>query len=583
MGRGQGKALRRIAAHVAGWAVATAAAMGGPGLTAPSVAAAGTGPCQFQTADQPVSIAFCETFDQPAGIGNRSGDLNGTLWGVSRLLGATNFGQGQFYDASPTVMDKCGLNVTVQPPNDVAICNGQLVDAQTDQHGVTSVAMYPKQPFDIAGRTGTITFDVSDDSHGSHRAWPELWYTDQPAPAPFVHFSSLQEVPRNGFGVRFAGGCPSGQLVCHVNCPTYPVGVPAISVDSAVVVNNYVSNDSFTDVAPGPISVKHLDCVKASSGPGDLNHFELRVSQNEIDVYGTDAGTTAPLKELAVISNMTLTLTRGLIWLEDVHYNGDKDGPDQGTHTFTWDNVGFDGPVLPRDLAFDVLDRLTPVGSNYPGLVNLGWPVTPTDATPVTLTIPGVYNIANAEKALLTFTYATNNPVTVSYRVNSGAWQDEPWPFGACYTQNGFVECGTRTIAVPVPLGDVQPGTNTVQFKTTDGIGISNVDLILVGAGGVVPPALGAPDPPSGVTESGSAPGTLTIGWTPPANPGGAPVTAYAVYTFSYFSTPRIQVVSGTSLAAAGLTSQAYYTSTVAAYNGHWSAWSPWSAWAFAP
>ena len=27
--------------------------------------------------------AFCDTFDQPAGTGNRSGDLNGAVWGVS--------------------------------------------------------------------------------------------------------------------------------------------------------------------------------------------------------------------------------------------------------------------------------------------------------------------------------------------------------------------------------------------------------------------------------------------------------------------------------------------------------------------
>ena len=132
-----------------------------------------------------------------------------------------------------------------------------------------------------------------------------------------------------------------------------------ITVDSAVVVNNYVSDDSFMDVGTGPISVKQVGCVKASSGPGNMNHFELRVSQHEIDVYGTDAGnTTGPMTELAVISNMSLTLTRGLMWMEDVHYNGDKDGPDQGTHTFTWDNVGFDGPTLPRDLAFDAPDNL---------------------------------------------------------------------------------------------------------------------------------------------------------------------------------------------------------------------------------
>src|SRR5581483_3029234 len=200
----------------------------------------------------------------PARTGNRSGDLNGTLWGVSRLLGGINSGQGQFFDVSPTVMDKCGTSVVVQPPNDVAICGGRLVDAQTDQHGVTSLAMYPKQPFDIAGRTGTIAFDVSDDSHGTHRAWPELWYTDQPVPAPFDHFSSLQSIPRNGFGVRFAAFCPAnGDPGCGVRfvCPEEPLDVPVVTVDSAVVINNYVTDDSFMDVGTGPISVQAVDCV----------------------------------------------------------------------------------------------------------------------------------------------------------------------------------------------------------------------------------------------------------------------------------------------------------------------------------
>jgi hypothetical protein len=431
--------------------------------------------------------AFCETFDEPAGIGNRSGDLNGTLWGVSRQLGAVNSGQNQYYDVSPTIMDKCGPNLTVQPPSDVAICNGQLVDAQTDQHGVTSLAMYPKQPFDIAGRTGTIAFDVSDDSHGNHRAWPELWYTDQPVPAPFDHFSSLQSVPRNGFGVRFAGFCPANVPGCGVRfaCPDEPPDVPVITVDSAVVVNNYNSDDSFMDVGTGTISVKAIDCVKASSGPGDMNHFELRVSPNEIDVYGIDAGAAGPLKKIAIISNMALTLTRGLVWLEDVHYNGDKDGPDQGTHTFTWDNLAFDGPVLPRDLAFDVLDNTIPVGPAYPGLVNLGWPLNPTDPAPLTLSVPGVYNLQQAAGAILTFNYNTQNPVTISYRINDGAWQEQPWPFGTCYAQNGITSCGSKTLAVPVSLSDVVPGSNAVQFKSSDYAAVANVDLVLLGAFGL--------------------------------------------------------------------------------------------------
>lgn len=447
--------------------------------------------CQLLSAPPGTTPAFCETFDAPAGIGNRSGDLNGILWGVSRLLGGVNSGQNQYYDVSPTTMQKCGVNVQVTDPQDVAICDGQLVDAVYDQTGVTSLAMYPKQPFDIAGRTGTIAFDVSDDSEGSHTAWPELWYTDQPVPVPFVHESSLQEVPRNGFGVRFAYTCPAnsgGGCGARVACPDISENVPVVTVDSAVVVNNYVSNDSFDPV--GTISVQRVGCVIASSGPGNMNHFELRVSQNEIDVYGTDAGTASPIREIAIISNLALSFTRGLVWMEDVHYNGNKGG-NQGTHTFTWDNFAFDGPVLPRDLAFDVLDALTPVGSGYPGILNLGWPVSPSDSAPLTLTVSGVNNISQAVGGLLVYNFTDMDvaqlnppPSPISYRVNNGSWQLQPWPFGACYTQNGSVGCSSMTIAVPVNLSDVQPGTNTIQFKSTDYVAISNVDLVLQGAGG---------------------------------------------------------------------------------------------------
>ena len=68
----------------------------------------------------------------------------------------------------------CNGTKTVTPPNDVVICNGQLREASNDNPsggfeagGVTMLAMYPKQPFDFAGRTGTVSFDISNDSHGS--------------------------------------------------------------------------------------------------------------------------------------------------------------------------------------------------------------------------------------------------------------------------------------------------------------------------------------------------------------------------------------------------------------------------------
>ena len=386
--------------------------------------------CQLLSAPAGTVPAFCDTFDKPEGTGNRAGALNGTVWGVSRFVGGINPGQGQFYDVSPTAIELCGTTYSVIDPNDVQICDGQLVEAVFDQTGVTNLAMYPKQPFDISGgRTGTVAFDVSNDSHGTHSVWPELWYTDKPVPTPFVHQTSLLSVPANGFGIRIAATCPANSGGCGARgfCPEYSQSVPVVTVDSAVIVNNYAEKDVdvFDNPAPGTLTVTDVDCVQASSGPGNMNHFELRVSQNEIDVYGIDAGATGPLKKIAVIANAELTITTGLIFMEDNHYNANKTSNGQGTHTFTWDNFTFDGPVLPRDLAFDVPDRLTPVGSGYPGLLNMGWGFGGFDQSPapppLTLTIPGVYNVADAAAAFLTFNFEDFNYAICRLRARSSA------------------------------------------------------------------------------------------------------------------------------------------------------------------
>src|SRR6266851_6355063 len=80
--------------------------------------------------------AFCETFDQPAGTGNRSGQLNGTLWGVSRTTGNINLGQPAIDAWTPTTIQDCSGPRTVQPENDIILCNGQLREAVDDGHTV---------------------------------------------------------------------------------------------------------------------------------------------------------------------------------------------------------------------------------------------------------------------------------------------------------------------------------------------------------------------------------------------------------------------------------------------------------------
>src|SRR5579859_6060863 len=133
--------------------------------------------------------AFCDTFDQPAGTGNRSGQLNGLVWGASRATGNTQ-SSGAADAWGPTALAGCSGTANVQPEGDIIVCNGQVREAVDDNTGVTTLAMYVKQPFDFAGRTGRVTFDVSNDTQGDHSAWPEFWITDQPVPTPFTHEAS---------------------------------------------------------------------------------------------------------------------------------------------------------------------------------------------------------------------------------------------------------------------------------------------------------------------------------------------------------------------------------------------------------
>jgi Putative Ig domain len=451
------------------------------------------------------AVTFCETFDRPAGIGNRSGDLDGNVWGVSRTIGdGVNIGQA-WYDAwPPTQINTCNGTQTVHAPNDVIICNGQLREAVNDNPSgqfeagtVTALAMYPKQPFDFAGRTGTVSFDVSNDSHGFHAAWPELWVSNLPVPAPFNHFNSWMALPQHGFGVRFSAVVGPGQ---YGLCPNgNNMSSRRWTVDSGVVVRNFTYQDVdyqgvdfastttlFSPSAASPTLPKLniLDCVTSpADGSGVMNHVEVRVSQNQIDVYATDAGvapTAATLKHIASLTNVNLTLTRGLVWLEDVHYNADKGlPPSQKQHTFVWDNVAFDGPFTARDFSYDALDA-NQAGPAYNAL-NLGklaqanqtatWDVPNLPANPQ----------AGGVRVLFNFTEGFNPvPKVLNVTVNGHA-HPTPWPFPDSVTNTW------RTYAVTIPITDLVPGTNVVQLGADQQLITANVNIVLAEVPGAVP------------------------------------------------------------------------------------------------
>ena len=141
------------------------------------------GPCGLA---QP---AFCDTFTTPYTGGGRTGNLDPTRWSVARMSAAVS-PPGVLDRWFPSHLPMCDQNVgPVLPDNDLKFCHesdgSTYFDEQyTDSGTFTIYSFRPRQPFDFAGRTGTVVFDADAKTAGSHSYWLELWITDQPVPAP---------------------------------------------------------------------------------------------------------------------------------------------------------------------------------------------------------------------------------------------------------------------------------------------------------------------------------------------------------------------------------------------------------------
>jgi hypothetical protein len=331
--------------------------------------------------------------------------------------------------------------------------------------------MYPRQPFDFAGRTGTVEFDVSDNTRGPNAAWPAFLITDQPVPAPYSEAFGLADHAHASVGFTLARAC--GQLGCGGPNDPPGVGTPGfgcVGVDSAFVTVDY---------ADQTVPFNTDGCVLPSKGAGSDNHFEVRISSSGIKIYGSDPGMPQTTRLIADAS-FHVPLTRGLIWLEDVHADGGRFN-DQQSNTFSWANVAFDGPLLPRDLGFDVLDsrRRGPRAQNGLPTINLGYLIPA--HRPLALAIRHVRRLARASGSFLELTYWAQRPQTIYYAFGRHRRHAFRWPFGA---QQTYV---SQTAAMPVQLSELRNGTDTVRLWTSDphGLAIANLDLILRGAGGV--------------------------------------------------------------------------------------------------
>ncbi len=417
--------------------------------------------------------AFCDTFDSPA-PGGRAGDLDERKWSFARYGNGINPSQGDVNIWRSTTAQFCLQTITnVLPPNDSFICGQQFgesnhwMEAFDDRYGrwIWNSARI-RQPFDFAGRTGTIAFDVDMKSQTptGHGWWLEVWVTDEPVPAPYQFASA----PRNGLGVELV------DAPCGTSDGTR-AGVGAIHL-----VRNY----QLTTLSP-----QGTDCVLTATD--HFNHVEFRLSQQRLEVwasdYSSDHGMTFPnFRRIGSLDGLNLPFSRGYVHFEHVQYNAEKGGL-PSFQTYHWDNIGFDGPVLPTPRAYDVPDALTPAG---PDAVNLGYDLkdggmftccqsAPWPADPVgPFTLSNV-DLTGATAAALNLNVWFFTPgTTLRYRFNGGSWRDYPSPFTDDDPRG-------RAVHIPVPLTDLRSGTNTLEFQNagTNEMAIANIDLTLELAG----------------------------------------------------------------------------------------------------
>ncbi len=437
-------------------------------------------PCGMLLGDNPV---FCDTFDAAVGGGTRAGQLDGNVWNVSHQ-GPVNLGQGVYNLWRPTTLETCtGPTPTkVLPPNDVVICNGQLREASNDGGLVTTLAMVPKQAFDFAGRTGTISFDVSNDTAGNHAAWPELWVTNELLSSAFTHPEGWNALPEHGFLVRFGGAAVPGDPGTCQNSDN--VDQPRWTIDTAAVVRNYVLDDTYATGGSLQIQLARRNCVVAATGPGQMNHVEVRVSQTRIEVWASDAGVTptrSNMKLIAEITDANLLFTRGYIALEDAHFDGDggpATRPSQREHTFAWDNVAFDGPFSPRDFGYAAANNNAAATG---GAVSLAKLAASGATTSWTVNNLPANRQATSPRVLFDFwEEGSVVPTELNVIVNGNA-HTIPWPYPDAETFTW------RTLSVPIALADLVTGTNTVEIGADAQQVYSNVEIVLADVPDSVP------------------------------------------------------------------------------------------------
>ncbi len=412
-----------------------------------------------------VSVAFCDGFDVRGSSGNRNGDLPLDTYSVSRWRSEMSPAAGYVGRVSVPAC-RAGAATNALPPGDVLVCDPSatiksphaLIATAEQNYGDTIARI--AQPFDIAGRTGTIRFDTNPTLGNTLLGWPILLYTADPYSAPsYFANNSGGATPRQGIALHFNGQCSGGGQWS----PT-----PTVRTHTQYAETLLTSDGGCT----APVSVQD----------GHLNRVEVRISTSRIEVWISDASpdgvTFGPLTKM-FSSNIGLGFTRGNLYI-GTHNHATVKYSGQPSWTTYWDNVAFDGPELPAQHVAQINHADTPNGDG----VNLGHPLT--NGSPTSHTFTNV-DIDNATNATLTFNLMADRlkndiaAMRINYRLNNGTWHTAGLTTAELALAN--TRSGTYTFSIPIDPAELHNGTNTIQFDGTNLHNgyqpfIGNIDLI---------------------------------------------------------------------------------------------------------
>jgi hypothetical protein len=438
------------------------------------------------------AAAFCDTFDAPAATPGRAGELDPSNWSAAREEPQAPTANGLLIPISGATIPACRSGLPTQgfPELDTLICNANssiqsshlLVGAAAQNYGENAYRI--RQPFDFAGRTGKIVFDAQGYVESPLLGWVSVEVVEDPAPGPSfaagnsgTYNDEGEVVPRSGLEVQLQNNCAG----------SYPPTV--VGVRSIFTYDNYVA----TTYTPSNDSI-----VCVTTQKGNLNHFEIDVSQSKVDVYGTPFsadGLKFGAPQLLYSANVALKFSRGYVSITTHNHatikysmNGSEDA-----WFSRWDNVGFDGPIVPKAKEYEIPDALVP-GTNPDNrkVVSIGYKAADLSTGPAdTLHLHGVSldGVKTARIALSAWYLNGDSSYkydqyTLEFRFNGGPWRKRPLTAGELAELNGGNNQGQLAHMIDVPLTDLVAGDNTLEFVSENipqnyPPAVSNIDLIL--------------------------------------------------------------------------------------------------------